>query len=299
MLRLRTKIILSLSALLSLSAIAADVQPFSLTVGSSVIGTRENTKQDVHLGFNSLFNALLAADNIKSEFKDFDKSDDLAEAIQKNQVNSMFGSPLEFIDSETYLFSAYVITGLISNQYKSPIILLVRKDSEVNTIHQLKGKKISVQKGVIQDLGGLYLETLLLEEKLPVAEAYFSEIVKTGTSNIALVNLFFKTSDATLMSESEFNIAAELNPQMRLQTRVIHASEPFVNFVAATTNSVPLEKTEAIKKALLNVKKTHKGKTILTLLKVDEFRVVSIDELQTVRTLIAKNKQLKAASNVK
>lgn len=42
----------------SLLAQAAS-EPFALIVGSSVIGTRENTKQDVHLGFNALFNHMI------------------------------------------------------------------------------------------------------------------------------------------------------------------------------------------------------------------------------------------------
>ena len=57
----------------SLLAQAAS-EPFALIVGSSVIGTRENTKQDVHLGFNALFNHMISNENIKSEFKDYDLS---------------------------------------------------------------------------------------------------------------------------------------------------------------------------------------------------------------------------------
>ncbi|HOY69906.1 MAG TPA: PhnD/SsuA/transferrin family substrate-binding protein [Methylotenera sp.] len=273
--------------------------PFALVVGSSVIGTRENSKQDVHLGFNALFNSLLASENIQCEFKDFDKPEYLKEAIKNREVNGMFGSPLEYIQSEIWLTNAYLMSGLINNQYKSKILILVRKDSETNSIEQLKGKKIAVQRGVIQDIGGLYLETILLEKKLPAPSVYFSEIVKTDTSNVALVNLFFNKADVALMSEGEFNIAAELNPQMRKQTKVIHASEPYITFVSATSKSIPPEKMEAIKTALLNVEKSGKGRSVLKLLKVDGFKVIGLNELENVRALVEKNKQLKAFNHVK
>ena len=139
----------------SLLAQAAS-EPFALIVGSSVIGTRENSKQDVHLGFNTLFNHLISDENIQSNFKDYDKSDILMQAIKNKEVNAMFGSPLEYIQSESWLFDAYLISGVLSKQYKSKMLILIRNDSEIKTIEQLKGKKIAVQRGVIQDLGGLY-----------------------------------------------------------------------------------------------------------------------------------------------
>lgn len=273
--------------------------PFALVVGSSVIGTRENSKQDVHLGFNALFNSLLASENIQCEFKDFDKPDYLKEAIKNKEVNGMFGSPLEYIQSEVWLTNAYLMSGSIYHQYKSKILILVRKDSGINSIEQLNGKKIAAQIGVIQDLGGLYLETSLLEKNLPLPSVYFSEIIKTDTSNVALVNLFFKKADVALMSESEFNVAAELNPQMRIQTRVIQASEPYITFVSATSKSVPTEKMEAIKKALLNVEKSNKGRSVLKLLKLDGFKIIGLNELENVRALVEKNRQLKAFKDVK
>ena len=273
--------------------------PYALVVGSSVIGTRENNKQDVHLGFNALFNSLLASENIQCEFKDFDKSEYLKESIKNKEVNGMFGSPLEYIQSEIWLTNTYLMSGFINDHYKSKILILVRKDSEINSIEQLKGKKITAQRGVIQDMGGLYLETILLEKKLPLPSVYFSEIIKTDTSNVALVNLFFNKADVALMSESEFNIAAELNPQMRIQTKVIQASEPYISFVSATSKSVPTEKMEAIKKALLNVEKSNKGRSVLKLLKLDGFKIIGLNELENVRALVEKNRQLKAINDVK
>ena len=271
----------------SLLAQAAS-EPFALIVGSSVIGTRENTKQDVHLGFNALFNHMISNENIKSEFKDYDKSDILMQALKNNEVNAMFGSPLEYIQSESWLFDGYLISGLIGKQYKSKMLILIRNDSEIKTIEQLKGKKIAVQRGVIQDLGGLYLETLLLEKNLPLPAQYFSEIVKTDTSNVALVNLFFKKVDVALMSESEFNVAAELNPQMRLQIKAIESSDSYINFVAATTKAVPIDKREAIKNNMLAIEKSAKGRSMLRLLKIDGFKVINLNELTSVRALVEK-----------
>jgi len=297
--RYLTNIMLCSSMFCSLLASAADSVPYTIIAGSSFIGTRENSKQNVHIGFSSVFNEMLSSENIKCEFRDFDSSEELAEALKKNQINSMFGSPLEFIKSESLLMSSPLVSGVISNQQKSKILLLVRKDSEISAIEQLKNKKIASQKWVIQDLGGLYLDTLLLEKKLPTADIYFSEIIKTQTSNAALVSLFFKKADVALLSESEFNIAAELNPQMRAQTRILIASEPYLVIVAALTKNTPADQTNAIKKNLLSIENTSKGKNILRLMKMDGLREINLTDLNNVRELVEKNKQLKVANNAK
>jgi len=101
------------------------------------------------------------------------------------------------------------------------------------------------------------------------------------------------------MSESEFNVAAELNPQMRLQIKAIESSDSYINFVAATTKAVPIDRREAIKNTMLAIEKSAKGRSMLRLLKIDGFKVINLNELTSVRALVEKNKQLKANLHAK
>jgi hypothetical protein len=44
-------------------------EPYHLIAGSSMLGFRENAKQNVSLGFNAAFNSLLTSANVKCDFK--------------------------------------------------------------------------------------------------------------------------------------------------------------------------------------------------------------------------------------
>jgi ABC-type phosphate/phosphonate transport system substrate-binding protein len=175
---------------------------------------------------------------------------------------------------------------------------LVRKDSEINSITQLKGKKLVTSKWTTGDLGGLYLETILLENKLPVTKQFFSEILQTETSNRAIVDLLFKKADVALVNENQFNIAAELNPQLRSNLKILSESEPYLIFVTALSKNTPTQEVKAIKNSLLTVHKTAKGRSVLNLLKIQGFQEISLADIDNVRLLIAKNNRLKAEQHV-
>jgi phosphonate transport system substrate-binding protein len=275
----------------------AQEEPYQLIAGSSTLGFRENDKENVSLGFKVAFNALLSAQHVKCEFKVFDTSDALADAISTQQVNSFFGSPVEFIRSESFFLSSPLAGGIFGQKLKSKVYLLVRKDSHIDTLEQLKGKKLSTQKLITGDVGGLFFETLFLERKLPAMSQFFSEIQLSETSNGALVDLFFKKVDATLMSEHQFEIAAELNPQLRLQTKVLESSEPYLTFIAALTKTTPEPQINGIKNSLYSIHNTAKGRHILNLMKMQGFKEVSLSDLDNIRVLIEKNKRLKAKQN--
>jgi hypothetical protein len=283
-----------ISAIFSLVTTTVSAEPYHLVAGSSALGFRENDKQNVNLGFNSAFNTLLSSENVKCDFKSFDSSEELAKAISKQQVNGFFGSPIEFLQSETYFLTNPLASGVFGQKLKSKILLVVRKDSGINSIEQLKGKKLSTQKSIASDVGGLYMETLFLEHQLPSMKNFFSEIQNSETSNTALVDLFFKKVDVTLMSETQFDIATELNPQLRAQTKILEASEPYLIFVAALSKNTPEQEVNGIKNSLFNVHKTAKGRNILNLMKMQGFQEIASTELDNVRALVEKNKRLKA-----
>lgn len=280
-----------------LSFTAAQAEPYQFIAGSSALGLRENDKQTLNLGFKTVFNELLSANDVKCDFQSFDSSEDLANAIAKNQVNAFFGSPIEFLRSEPFLLSSPIASGVYGNQLKYKILLLVRKDSGINSLEQLQGKRLSTQKWVARDMEGLYLETLLLEHQLPITKSFFSQIQNNETTNAALVDLFFKKVDAALVNESQYEVAAELNPQLRAQTQILEASEPYIIFVTAFTKSIPEQKIPGIRNSLLSVEKTSAGRNVLRLMKAQGFKEIPLSELDNVRTLIAKNKRLKMQQN--
>jgi ABC-type phosphate/phosphonate transport system substrate-binding protein len=267
---------------------------YHLIAGSSELGFIENDKQNVNLGFNSVFNELLSSVNVQCDFKSYENSEALVKAIKEKKVNGFFGSPIEFLYSESSLLSTPIASGIFAKQTKSKILIVVKKESKINDLTQLKGKKIGMQKWISSDVAGIFLETLLMENNLPLQSQFFSEIVIKDTSNMALVDLYFNKVDAILVNQVQFEVAAELNPQLLQQTKILVASEPYLIFVSALSKETPDSVVSVTKEKLLNIHKTAKGRNILRLMKLEGFQEVSVKELDNVRALMAKHKRLKA-----
>jgi len=229
-----------------------NAEPYHLIAGSSKLGFRENDKQNINIGFSTVFNEILSSENMKCDFKSTDSSEKLYAAIQANRVNTFFGSPFEFIQAEQYFLDSPLASGVFDRELKSKVYLLVRKDSGIKTITQLKGKKLVTSKWTTGDLGGLYLETLLLEHKQDLPKHFFSEILTPETSNQALVELFFKKADVALVNENQFNIAAELNPQLRSNIKILLELEPYLIFVTALSKNTPTQENQSNKKYFIN-----------------------------------------------
>lgn len=272
----------------------AHAEMYHLIAGSSELGFIENDKQNVNLGFNSVFNELLSTENIKCEFKSYESSNELVDAIKAKQVNAFFGSPIEFIKSEPAFLKSPIASGVFRNTTTSRILIVTRKDSAYKNLTQLRGKKIAMQKSITNDIAGMILETMLMENNLPLQGKFFSEIVIKDTSNTALVDLYFNKVDAILVNQTQYDVAAELNPQIRLQTKILIASEPYLIFVAALAKETPNDAVSRIKTKLLSVHKTAKGKNILNLMKLEGFQEIQLNELDNVRALITKHQALKA-----
>lgn len=173
------------------------------------------------------------------------------------------------------------------------LYLLVRKDSNIRNIAQIKGKSLDVPRWLIDDIGGLYLDTLLLENKFPDYKSMFASVQKSKNSNQSIINVFFNKNDVALVTESEFEIASELNPQIKLQLAVIQASEPYYSFISAATKTMDTDLMNIAKQAALNLDKTVKGKNILKLFKSSGLLETDISGLENIRNLIQKNQQLK------
>lgn len=277
----------------------AFAEPYQLIAGSSVMGFRENDKQNVTLGFSTAFNTVLAKDQIQCDFKIYENSEDLANAIARKEINSFFGSPLEFLRSESSFLKEPLASAIFGEKSKAKVLVVVRNDSGIQSLDQLKGKKLSAHNLIINDVAGLYLETLLLERGHPPMERFFSEIIFSETSNRAFVDLFFNKVDASIMTETQYEVASELNPQLRKQTRIIESSEPYLIFIAALTKTTPTEAANNIKNNLYNIHKTPKGRHVLNLMRMQAFVEVSVKDLDNLRVLVAKNKRLKSTEYAK
>jgi len=169
--------------------------------------------------------------------------------------------------------------------------ILVKSDSPYHNLQDLRNQSLSRAKG--DGLGLLYLDGLLLKQKLPEAAKYFSVVNETVKPSQALLAVFFGQSDVCIVNERSYDLMSELNPQVKVRLRSIGVSPEYVLGVGIFRKDMPAEKRKILEDALLNIGDSPRGKQVLTLFKTERFAPIQPGELESVRQLIREKDAMK------
>lgn len=148
--------------------------------------------------------------------------------------------------------------------------LLVRRDSGIERLKNLKGRHLLVQSSLSEDNPAfLWLESLLAEEKLPAARQFFPSAQADGNPAKVLLPVFFRQAAACVTSLHAFRIMAELNPQIEEQLRILAQSPPLPETVICLGPHAEPRYKAAFREHVLNLRRLPRGRQILTLFQID------------------------------
>ncbi len=166
---------------------------------------------------------------------------------------------------------------------QNKLLILARKNSKINSLKDLKNKRILRIKNL--DLEALYLNTLLQKSFQKDAKEFFKKNIFVKSYSKAVMQLFFKKADAAIVTEDAFLLASEMNPQIKKQLKVIRDHK--INLIngALFRKNVPKHKVKIFTQNALNLHKTARGQQILTVFKADHIIEGKVDDLDKVRIL--------------
>jgi ABC-type phosphate/phosphonate transport system substrate-binding protein len=181
--------------------------------------------QDIRLAVEILLKEMAKNTDILFETK---YTDDLEKAIydfQDLKVNILTMNFIYYLQEyekiSPYVQDAWTLLAKKNNNFRR-FFLLVNKKSKIHSLKELKNKRIALlEKDSIQEL---YIDTLLLENEGVESNEFFREKVYQAKFSRALLKLFFNRIDACIVSEYVWDIAVELNPQIKNRLRIIDKS---------------------------------------------------------------------------
>ena len=151
----------------------ADENNHVIVMGGSSLGIRDSSKQDTEITFNAAVAELLKSHGANLTMKVFDSTQDLYKSFDNNELDGIFGTPLEFIQRESKLKNSFVAVHYKNVPLAHPFLVLVRADDNIKSIKELRGKKCSIKP--TQDMELLFLNTLLLENQQSEYTTFFSD----------------------------------------------------------------------------------------------------------------------------
>ena len=284
-------------------AVAASAQPagpdrsnVAIGFSSKVIGNAK--RSDLTAAMRAWINALAKERklNFDARVEVFDSIGELSSALRQEKLDVLSVSMEDFIALERQYPMTGIFTMKANGRPGDQYVLLIRRDAAEKSLADLRGKAIVVLDTPRAMLAPVWLDTELLRKRLPVLARFFGKITYADKANMAIMPLFFRRSEAALMTRSGFETACELNPQLGRDLVVLMTSPGLVSSLGAfranaTSASVAVYRHEALK-----VGETVSGKLILNLFQAEAIVELKESDLRETRELLAEHARLLAGA---
>ncbi|MCG8015928.1 MAG: phosphate/phosphite/phosphonate ABC transporter substrate-binding protein [Candidatus Thiodiazotropha sp. 'RUGA'] len=266
-----------------LSLVYGGDQKATILAGVSKDTLYDISEADAKIAFTLVLNDILKESGEFVALDVFQNKLEVQKRLLKGDIDAVFTNTLQYLELEEFLNpnGTYIIQH---GPHKKPKFYLVTKrNTGRDRLEDLRGRKISIPKGY--SVGNMFLDVLLMRHNYSVSREYFSEIRETSESNSALINLFFDKVDAALVTDFSYEVACELNPQMRKQLNIIEVSEPLIHQVVAVRDDFSKAKLEKIEPFFLNTQRSPGLVQSMNLFRISAITKLSNNSLTEVRKL--------------
>ncbi len=221
----------------------------------------------------------------------------LVQRVRDHQVDAFSVNILEFIR-----VAAYADKQLVADEGEVPngheYLLLVHQSSGIRTLADLRGKSLIIYRNPRTCLAKIWLETLLASAHLGSMEAFSDRMDSNTKLSRVVLPVFFRQTDACIVTRQGFNTMCELNPQLATQLRLIAVSPKLVTSVLAFHKDSPPEIRRRFLAAVTQLDKTVPGRQALMLFGSSRLVQTDVSALQTCFELLRSYERIKGAPPV-
>jgi ABC-type phosphate/phosphonate transport system substrate-binding protein len=230
----------------------------------------------------------------KSEARIFYDLPSLIESVKSDATDVVSLSTQEYLEVESELAAEPALTYVQSGQAEVEYVLIVRKDGDVKTLGDLRGKRIIWSRGGRNCLVPLWLDTILSDNNLPPKEAFFKEIKEGGKASKVVLPVFFGQIDAGIATKTAFETAVTLNPQIGRQIVSIASSPRVVTTVTCMRTDLPVERKNTYINQALRLHESPGTLQTFNIFKLDRLIRWDTKFLDPVRDLYKKQRLSKS-----
>jgi hypothetical protein len=237
---------------------------------------------DAEIVFEKIFNKLLAEVDESFTVKVYENSEILIEDFKEGRLEVLVLDSLRFLELEDLIHPDGRFFIQIGPSLKQRYVILARNGDKKIPLSGLRNRKLTVARGRL--VAKRFLDVTLLQQGLPVSDRFFSEINMKKSSNTAIIDLFFGRVDLVVVPEFGYELAIELNPQLRNATTVLARSEPMVHEVVGARFDFPQERLDRIRPHLARLP-SRRIQLLFQTFHVTRFHLANEDALKEVREL--------------
>ena len=179
----------------------------------------------------------------------------------------------------------YRVFGKMGDDDNFRGIILVRKDSGINKVTDLKGKSVSFPAPTA--LAATMMPQYYLQENgLDVNKDI--EIKYVGSQESSIMNVLFGDAAAGATWPPPWRILSQERPQLIDELEIKWETKPLLNNGLVVRNDVPQNIVDQVSVILFNLHKNEAGKTILDRMELSQFEPASDETYQPIKDFLGK-----------
>jgi len=217
-------------------------------------------------------------------------------AIRNDQVDFIAMGSLEYLKIRGQVEMEPALIGEKNGKPGDEQVLLVRRDSGILGLDQLRGRKLTLLQGAGGEIASLWLDNLLAKRGLPAAGRMFGAVKVVPKAQQVILPVFFRQADACIVGSNAFQTTVELNPQLGKELAAIETSPVYPIAVTCLRTTLTNEQKDEFIRMAFRLKDTASGKQILTLFKVDNMSRGTDRVLDPLSSLVKESGAGKTAS---
>jgi ABC transporter, phosphonate, periplasmic substrate-binding protein len=234
--------------------------------------------------------------SVPSDPEMFSSSEAIAGAMESKHLDAVTMSAEEYRAVGRELLSTNVVLGVSAGLVTEDYLLVVRGDSHIGHVDELRGRSLIVYQSPRTSLGPVWFETLLLQSGLGRTRQFCGRVTQGTKLSQAVLPVFFRQADSCLVTRRGFQTMVELNPQVGQQLKILVSSPAMVPFAFFFRSDFSGPVNDQILAEIRKVHSTAAGQQVLTLFQCEHLEVCPIGALDSALDLLAAHERLSEAA---
>lgn len=232
----------------------------------------------------------------KIEFKMFDgPTDELRNAFLQNRLDAVSITVEELMSLKIQPEAIYL--GASEKGFHVRYAIIVHRDSGIVNFDGLMGRKLIIHEGQRMVLALPWLETLLVSHTKKKNSHWLESLNRVENPSKGILQVYFRQSDAALITKDAFEMACELNPQLRKDINVLFVSPPFITSFFLFHSINKKQSAERLEKAIIELHTTPGGRQVLTVFQSSRMEKQPISILDSTKQFLIEHQRLMKESS--
>lgn len=221
--------------------------------------------------------------NIDLEAIIYPDSDSIVSDLLAERLDMVCSSVVDYYQIAKQVDTELAYTNTNSGRKMRKSMLLVRYDSGITGIDDLKGKRLLINASDL--IGQMFINTILLRNHKRPADQYFATTITKSKPSKMVLDVFFKKSDACLIDNWALSAMSELNPQIQKQLKIVVSSPYIISSVTFFRKNFGERLKKDLKEIATSTARSTYGQQLLILFRSDNIAELRSSDLDSFKQL--------------